>query len=177
MTKKLIKFIIPLFTKIYRWKICFNISLNLSWHKLLTAKSEPLDLSLLEYFVFGFEHTEVDNCLPGCKVARISLFPATSASDEALSYMWIRNLSVCCTATGETATCRTTISTHFCPSIRPSGSTTAYFFGLLQRTEKKFHFEFNFYVDRYMFHKDFSSQLSGFPCVTFKQYVHVIWII
>ena len=29
---------------------------------------------------------------------------------------------------------RITISTHFCPSIFPSGSTTAYFFGLLQST-------------------------------------------
>ena len=58
-----------------------------NWPKLLRFRREPLDLSQLVYLVLGFELPDAGICLPGCKVARISLFPATSASDEALSYM------------------------------------------------------------------------------------------
>lgn len=72
---------------------------------------------------------------PGWRVAKTSRFPTTSPGAES-SKMWMRNLSVCWTAEGETATCRTTISVHFWAAIRPSGSTTAYFFGLLHKTGK-----------------------------------------
>ena len=77
---------------------------------------------------------------PGCNVAKISRFPTSSPGDDS-SKIWILNLSVCWAAEGETATCLTTISVHFWAAIRPSGSTTAYFLGLLQSTEnieKKF---------------------------------------
>jgi hypothetical protein len=49
---------------------------------------------------------------PGWRVARTSLFPATSGQPS--SKIWIRNLSVCETAAGETAICRTTMSQTFC---------------------------------------------------------------
>ena len=72
------------------------------------------------------------------------------------SNICILNLSVVSQVCGETATCLDkqeyisialcnntkfchliTMSTHFCPRIFPSGSTTAYFLGLLQRTLRK----------------------------------------
>ena len=77
-------FILNLHSKIHIFsKTILTYPLN---DKYFGFRREPLNLSQPRIF-FGFWHTDVGNCLPGCKVARISRFPATSASGEALSYI------------------------------------------------------------------------------------------